>query len=223
MERLDELLKKFLQSDLTEEELFELHLLLEELSEDPEWRGLKSYSMDKIGYSLRDYNRLQARLSRLRRKPEKPESHAGRKVELEEHKYISEKITKDFETLRRMEGLLSEFAEDLRSEGKPFDQVFRDALHFYFENRDTIEELRMRVEQLEALVKTLADAFKPQFREMVEASLWANLMVTLTALKSQGFEVTPEALQELRWIKRLQAENEILKAFLKTFKGAEVG
>jgi hypothetical protein len=210
--RLDELIMKSMAEGLSDDEFGEL------LKAKESGLNLKRKVLE-AGGSLKDYNRIMKRLSRMK-PPPSPKEEAGKKVLEEESKYLGEKVERDFQTIRKIEDVLAKYSEDLKAEGRPFDEVIDSALDFYFTNKDQMEELRMRVQQLQALSATLAEALSPSFREVVEARLYSDLVTQLAALKARGYDITPEAVAEAvkavrGGIGRVYAENQLLKALLR--------
>jgi hypothetical protein len=220
--KIDRLLEKFLKSDLEEDEILELSELIDEARKSEEGFDLKSRIFE-LGGNQHDYNRLRMRLFRRKKKEpqeEEPLEAAKRKVEVEESKYLREKIEKDFETIRKIEDVLSKYSKDLKAEGRPFEEVIDSALDFYFSNRDEVEALRMKVEQYRALCATLAEVTRPEFREAVISRLYCDLIVQLVTLKARGYDITPEdvleAIKAVRGgIGMVYAENQLLKALLR--------
>jgi hypothetical protein len=217
-ERLDELIMKSMAEGLSGDEAEELADLVDQAKES----GINiKKKVFELGGSLRDYNRLMKRLSRIEReRPTNPLDAAGKKVLEEESKYLREKIEKDFETIRKVENVLAKYSKDLKAEGRPFEEVIDSALDFYFNNRDEVEALREKINDYRALVGALIEFASPKFNEVLVSRLYCDLIVQLVTLKARGLDITPEDIAEAvkavrGGIGMVYADNQLLKGLLR--------
>lgn len=220
-ERLAELLSKFKNDTISDEEKEEL---LAELSSYKAERKLKALCLAH-GFTQTDYDRLRRVMA---------PSYREREVDIDgiirgvERRHTARFTREQAEMIWNTgEYIYQNWGEEARNKKMKLDEYAKNALLFYFEHGDRVDELVQENNQLKAVCEMLVEACQPIFIRLAAMRIYTTFLTDLIYFRSMGIEIPIEEVVKTKLvleghispefrqtIERLINENMQLKALL---------
>lgn len=198
------LFQTFRSGDITEEAKEELFAFVGEIRDIPGFT-LKEFVMKEFGYNEHDARRLNSDSFRWRRKKEalgkgegEGEGRVPRKL-VEKTRGIekgaTEKLLSEVKELGEL--LVTHFSKNAANKGETLKDYVLKSIEFREEHGDQLELLLQQNDMFKALCSILADAAKPQFKQIAITRIYLDWLTTLLQMETMGYNINTNAVASI--------------------------